>query len=216
VLTLPTFAAFAALTLATAQAQDTQDADADEGTSGGWVTVGAPPTTVETELSDEVWDNLALLPPTKSWEMAIGPTFSDMSYWRGLHGYTGAFPGLGLGLGYGWHKRDHRFGAQITAAMEGPVPLYETFAFEVLPSWDYVSRGVLIGASLGGAVLAHQAMDEDSAVTLAPVVALRLGPSQPWSRLGRRMFVMAEPKLRLVQGYPNATFSVLIGQGRGM
>ena len=76
--------------------------------------------------------------------------------------------------------------------------------------------GADIGASLGGAVLAHQAMDEDSAVTLAPVVALRLGPSQPWSRLGRRMFVMAEPKLRLVQGYPNATFSVLIGQGRGM
>jgi len=84
--------------------------------------------------------------------------------------------------------------------------------------WDWVKHGLALGASLGPAFMLHHAqrtVTEVTDFTVGPMVAVRVGWSQPFSLIGRRLHVIVEPKMRLIDGEFNPTISLQIGAGRG-
>jgi len=85
-------------------------------------------------------------------------------------------------------------------------------------AWDHVNHHLQIGASAGPALLLHDHVGlhgSDVAYGVAPSVDFRIGYSEAWSRVQKRMFVVAEPKLRWIAGRPNWVLGVVIGSGTG-
>jgi hypothetical protein len=91
-------------------------------------------------------------------------------------------------------------------------------------AWDRVGGNVLVGASVGPSLLIHSSqatVRTETDVMLAPMVAVRVGYSKPFSRLGRRFYVVAEPKARWLSGGRNLNPQLdwgavlLVGSGRG-
>jgi hypothetical protein len=170
------------------------------------------------DATQSLFDQLEHMPPRSSYDVSVNVDFGEITYWR-----TQVPPWMGFGarVGGGKHLGDdraHRLGMALGVQLEGPVPEYFTLAFEPQATWDHVSNGVQVGASLGPAVLWHSrvsVIEHESIVGVAPSAALRLGVSQPWSRIARRMFIVAEPRLRWVDDRPNPSVAVVVGSGRG-
>lgn len=167
---------------------------------------------------DELWKALENMPPEWSTEIGLQVSFSDITYWNA---YQPPYLGFGVRWGIGRHvgeKRADRFGGSLGLMVEGPVPIYWSGFLEPLFSWDRVSHNLLVGASIGPAIALHGQqllLGADLTPGFSPMAAVRLGWSQPWSRALRRMYVVAEPRVRLVDGRPNPGVVLLVGSGSG-
>lgn len=161
------------------------------------------------------WEALERLPPSVSWDVAMQVGYGDITYFRVQ---TPPWLGMGLRTAYGTHfGRDNsrRIAGLLTLSFEGPVPQYFTTAIEPALAWDQVRGGLQIGVSAGPTLLLHHALDSPVVPAVTPSLAARVGYSEPFSRVSRRLFVLAEPKLRWVAGRPNWSVAVVVGSGRG-
>ncbi|MFT7519721.1 MAG: hypothetical protein ACI9MC_001864 [Kiritimatiellia bacterium] len=168
---------------------------------------------VVTELPEV---ELKRIPPSYSYDFGAQFGIGDMGWWR-----TEIGPWMHMGLFGSWgihYRGNDRFGPGLALQVEGPVPLQTTVALEPTMRWDRVIGKVGVGASLGGAFMYHYSMKpgvNESAVSGSPVAAVRLGWSQGWTRIGRRLFVVAEPKIRFIKGAPSASVALQIGSCYG-
>lgn len=168
--------------------------------------------------SDDLWKELENLPPRASYDLAVDVSFGDITYWRNR---TGPYLGFGIKTGWGQHlgeSRKTRVGGGAYLGLEGPVPQYFSGVVEPQFTVDRVANHVLLGASLGPSVMFHSTAartGQETTLGLAPMVSGRVGWSQAWSRVARRMFVYVEPKFRVVAGLPSWQAAVVVGSGDG-
>lgn len=158
------------------------------------------------------------MPPRRSWDLSVGVNYTDVTFWRA---YTAPWIGMGLRFGYGSHigeARLNRIAGSVSFSTEGPVPEFYTLALEPSLDWDRVQKGLQIGASIGPAVYLHNRLTltgPETHIGASPWVGARVGWSQPWSRVMRRMFVLVDPKIRVIAGLPSWSVGVAIGSGSG-
>ena len=114
----------------------------------------------------------------------------------------------------------HRLGGSMTGVIEGPMGVHTTMALEPHAAWDWVSSGgVQLGLGIGPALMYHVRADTifvEREVTVNPSVAGRVGWSQPWTRVGRRLFLVLEPKVRYLDGELNPLVALVVGSGGGL
>jgi len=156
------------------------------------------------------------IPPATSYEFAAQVSYGSVAY------FTDRVPnwvGFGFRGAWGKHFGKSRIGASGTATLEGDLTVHTLAVFEPAFVWDYVSEGgLLLGAGVGpafaftdyNATVVHEVGFE-----VAPSAAVRLGWSQTWTRVGRRLFVFAEPKVRMAQGRMTPVVAVAVGSGAG-
>lgn len=157
------------------------------------------------------------LPPSVSYEFAMHFSFGTVTYWRE---FVDAWIGFGGRFAGGKHLGDHRLGGSITGVAEGPIGVHTTLALEPAATWDFVApkSGLQLGFGVGPSLMYHFRNDTTEAerkVTLNPSAAMRIGWSQSWTRVGRRLFIVAEPKIRYVDGEPNPLIALVVGSGSG-
>jgi hypothetical protein len=156
------------------------------------------------------------VPPNTSFEFAIQVSYGTVAYFR-----DSVPPWVGFGIRGGWGKNIglHRFGVAGTVAAEGDIGVHTQLALEPVAAWDYVSRyGLLLGAGVGPAVVytaQTSTVETEYGIDVAPSVSARIGWSQTWSRVGRRIFLFAEPKARLAMGRISPVVAVAVGSGAG-
>ncbi len=196
----PTAFALAALLLApAARAQDD---------AGGTLSAGdLPPPSFEVQR----------IPPSWSYEFGMHFSFGTVTYWRE---YIDAWIGFGGRFAAGKNFGDHRLGGILTGVAEGPIGVHTSLAAEPAVAWDYIAPrlGLQLGLSAGPALMYHFRNDTtagEHATTLNPSAAARFGWSQSWTRVGRRLYVVAEPKIRVVDGKPNPLVALVVGSGVG-
>jgi hypothetical protein len=179
------------------------------------VTLLPPPPPPEEELPIPTL-TIDRIPPNTSYEFAIQVSYGTVAYFR-----ESVPPWVGFGVRGGWGKNFgiNRIGAAGTLAAEGDVGVHTQLSFEPALAWDIVAKpGILFGASAGPAIVwtAENATIEGKYnLDIAPTVAARLGWSQTWSRVGRRLFVFAEPKLRFAKGQVSPVVALAVGSGGG-
>jgi len=167
------------------------------------------------------WDALQKLPPRHAWDLAL-----HVSYGRIAHFHDDTTPWIGFGLRGEWGRvwqSGHRLGPALVFNAEGPIPLYWSASLEPQLAWDWIHRKLLLGASVGPSIMFHLALELSSTKVvfdLAPMAALRIGYSKPWSRIGRRFFVLLEPKGRWLHdtngaGVPDWSVGLVVGSGSG-
>ena len=165
---------------------------------------------------------LKKLPPQTSYDMAMKVTYGAISHFQ-----NDVPPWIGFGFRGGWGRHidgpsggasTHRLGASIGFSMEGPLPLHYNLVLEPMATWDLIQGQVLFGASLGPSLFMHSFLGlkgQESSFGIGPALAVRIGHSQPWTRIGRRVFFLFEPKLRFVEGQFSPLGSIIIGSGWG-
>jgi hypothetical protein len=168
---------------------------------------------------------LERIPPRASYDVAVQFGVHEITYWR-----AEVQPWMGLGFRTSWGPNfgAHRIGPMLNFSAEGPVPVHMTLATEPLLNWDWVmgDGGLGVGAAIGPAILVHHSRSttaESTVVGLAPVAAVRIGYSQGWTRVGRRLFVMLEPRARIIhmpvgieeKWVFNPSLALVVGSGRG-
>ena len=87
-------------------------------------------------------------------------------------------------------------------------------------AWDYINKkGLLVGAGVGPAALYHSKIENGTSVLNQPgfgvSAAARIGWSQSWTRVGRRLYVMVEPKIRVMGDAIGPTAALVVGSGKG-
>ena len=174
-----------------------------------------PSTTAEADAPAPVLFKLDRMPPKFSYDFAIHASFGDVTYFR-----TQVPPWVGFGFRGAWGRNFGvgRVGFQVTAAIEGPVPIHYSASLEPAASIDYIRNNILIGGSLGVSAMLHAELgktETEYTPGVAPALGLRIGWSQSWTRVGRRVFVVLEPKVRYIDGALGPTVSVVVGAGRG-
>jgi hypothetical protein len=176
--------------------------------------LAAPPAlAAETELPEVRLDRI---PPTYSYDFAVLFGMGELGYWREeippwMH--------FGLFTAWGRHLRSgDRIGIGASILAEGPFPLHSTLAFDPVVRWDRVEGKLALGASVGGSLMFHSAQKPggtETGVSASPLVTARIGWSQGFTRVGRRIFVIAEPKLRYMVGQFSPGVSLAVGVGHG-
>ncbi len=156
------------------------------------------------------------VPPNTSFEFAVQVSYGAVAYFQDT-----VPPWIGFGFRGGWGKNfgQHRIGAAGTFTAEGDIGVHTLLALEPSFAWDFVSgKGLLLGAGVGPALMYT---DRNSTVVgergfeFAPSVAARLGWSQTWSRVGRRLFIFIEPKLRVTPEALTPLVAIAVGSGAG-
>ncbi|MCA9566902.1 MAG: hypothetical protein KC656_03630 [Myxococcales bacterium] len=158
-------------------------------------------------------------PPDFSHEVALQLGYGDVTYWKQEVG-----PWVNFGLRIGWGRNipdhhQHRIGVTTVVFAEGPLPVHMSVGVDPQLTWDHIGENNLwIGAGIGGAAM-YSSKDTGSLtekrVTLAPSASVRLGWSQTWSRLGRRLFAGVEPRMRITNGNVGYGAALVIGSGKG-
>ncbi len=159
-------------------------------------------------------------PPDFSYEVGVQASYGVITYWQ-----NEVAPWIGFGIRAGWgrnlpEKYKHRIGANLLLFIEGPMPVHMSIGLEPHLAWDYINdKGMLLGAGIGPAALYHSKIENGTSVFNKPgfgaSAAARIGWSQSWTRVGRRLFVMVEPKVRYMEGNFGPTVQLVIGSGRG-
>jgi hypothetical protein len=155
------------------------------------------------------------IPPTASFDVSVTPSFG---YYAHNTGRPIPWVGMAIRSAAGIHRGENRWGGAVSVGFEGEVPMHFNVTLEPQITWDRVSGGLLLGASVGPSFLVHGAYglkDTEYAASLAPAAAVRVGWSQPWTRVGRRMFVYLEPRVRYAQGQLAPTGMLAVGSGWG-
>ena len=159
------------------------------------------------------------LPPHESGEFAVQMGYGTVTFFRDQ-----VQPWIGFGFRGGWGRHlgemgRHRLGASLTTVAEGPVGVHSTFGVEPAFAWDFVgAEGLLLGAGVGPSFMWFIKTDRVAAERdrrLVPAGTVRLGWSQTYSRIGRRLFVFVEPKCRIIDGVLNPVVVLAVGSGMG-
>ncbi len=160
---------------------------------------------------------LEVLNPKVSYEFGVHMSFGTVSYWRE---YFPAYVGMGIRFSAGRNFGNHRFGGVLTGNVEGPFGVFSSTSIEPAVAWDYITPfNMQLGAHVVPSVMLHTDntnIVRESEVTLNPVVAVRAGYSQKWTRLQRRLYVLAEPKARIINGIPDYGVALVVGSGSGI
>lgn len=156
------------------------------------------------------------VPPRTSFEFAVHVSYGQVAY------FTDAVPswiGFGMRAGWGRNLGLHRLGATGTLTAEGDFGVHTLVAFEPTLTWDFVSPGgILLGVGAGPALMythTQATVQTEQAFKVAPTVAGRVGWSQMWSRVGRRLFVFVEPKVRFTPEGVTPLVALGVGSGGG-
>jgi hypothetical protein len=167
---------------------------------------------------DDFFADLDQIPPAVTAEMGVRVGYGEVAAFKGQ---IPPWIGFGLHGGMGWHvgqTRHHRFGPALDLSVEGPFPEFYSVTLQPSAAWDHVDHHLLVGASLG-LLLGYNShlliVGNDTSFAVGPALSARIGWSQRWSRVMRRMYVAAEPRVRLVGGKPAVDVSVVVGSGRG-
>ncbi len=156
------------------------------------------------------------IPPSSSYEFAVQVSYGQVAYHRAT---VGSWVGFGFRGAWGKNFGIHRLGFSGTLTSEGDLGIHTLLAFEPKLEYDVVTPGgLLLGAGAGPALMYWadaSSIDVERDFGAAPAAAARVGWSQTWSRIGRRIFVFAEPKVRYVQGEPDVLVAVAVGSGQG-
>lgn len=176
----------------------------------------------DVEEDEDIWAILENIPARSAWDVAVHASYGNMGYWADK---SGPYIGFGLRGTYGWIiGGKNRIGPSLGLSLEGPIPIYTTVALEPQFAWDRVSNGLVVGASAGPSFLYHSAeatIRTERAVSVAPMASFRVGYSKPFSRLGRRFFIVVEPKGRYIvsdnggDAFPDLSVLLSVGSGRG-
>ena len=160
------------------------------------------------------------VPPSTSFEFAVQVSYGMVPYFR-----SEVPPWIGFGFRGGWGKNFglNRIGVNGTFSAEGDFGVHTVLDLEPHLAWDLVTPGgLLLGAGAGPAFVYTQAnstvtTERDFAV--APAAVARIGWSQTWSRVGRRLFVFLEPKVRVMseggETYLSPVVALAVGSGGG-
>jgi hypothetical protein len=156
------------------------------------------------------------IPPNTSFEFAIEASYGQVAYFR-----DSVPPWIGFGFRAGWGKNFgvNRFGFAGTLTSEGAFGVHTQLGFEPELAWDMVSmKGVLLGLGASPALIwtiDDTTVNVQRSLNLAPTVDARIGWSQTWSRVGRRLFLFLEPKVRFVGDVASPQVMVGVGSGSG-
>lgn len=160
------------------------------------------------------------IPPRYSYELAMQVSYGEVAFFQET-----VPPWVGYGIRGGWGKNwgVHRLGVAGTFAAEGELGINTFLSVEPAVAYDLVAAGdkggIQVGASVGGAlgyaVTRVTVVDEAGGFVAAPAAAVRLGWSQGWTRVGRRLFVFVEPKVRLASDGLAPVVAVAVGSGGG-
>ncbi len=168
------------------------------------------------ESLPELTFDVERFPPSVSYEFGMHFSLGTLSYWED---YLPGWIGFGARFGAGKHFGNHRIGGLLTGVVEGPIGVYTSFAAEPHVTWDHVgNNNIQVGFGAGPALMYHVRADTivgERAVTVNPSVAARFGWSQTWTKVGRRMYLLAEPKVRMINGTPNVVGALVVGSGGG-
>lgn len=162
-------------------------------------------------------------PASFSWDISLQGSFGEITYWK-----DEVQPWIGVGLRFSWGKNftetgAHRIGLSVQLFLEGPAPVHMTTGLEPMLAWDYIApSGFWVGLGAGVGALYHvKAISQanSSANTSTPGFGLagaaRLGYSQTFSRIGRRLFIGVEPKVRWMDGRVGLLAQLMVGSGQG-
>lgn len=156
------------------------------------------------------------IPPRTSFEFAVHVSYGQVAY------FTDAVPSwIGFGMRGGWGRNFglHRIGGTATITAEGDFGVHTLAVLEPALTWDFVSqKGLLLGASAGPALMyTHEqsTVNVEQGFEFAPSAAARIGWSQTWSRVGRRLFVFLEPKVRFTPEGITPLVAIAVGSGGG-
>lgn len=157
------------------------------------------------------------LPPDWSFEGGVQFGYGSTPVWDE---YVASWIGMGLRGGAGINfGPGHRLGALVSASVEGPIGVHMSVLLEPMANWDYIAQnGLAVGAGIGPGVLYSQRNETvfaERLVNASGAAAARVGWSQTFSRVGRRLFVYAEPRVRLVTGEEDLKPSVVVVFGSG-
>lgn len=156
------------------------------------------------------------VPPNTSFEFAVQVSYGSVAYFQ-----DAVPPWIGFGFRGGWGKNlgVHRLGVGGTFTAEGDFGVHTLLALEPTATWDFVSPGgLLLGAGAGPALMytnRNATVETVSSFEIAPSVVARIGWSQTWSRVGRRLFIFVEPKLRFTGESYTPLVAVAVGSGAG-
>ena len=156
------------------------------------------------------------IPPSTSYEFAVQVSYGQVSYFRDT-----VPPWVGFGLRGAWGKNFglHRIGGQLSFTSEGDMGIHTLLVTEPALAYDLVTPfGMQLGVSGGPALMYwsdNSTQINERAFGVGPSVAARVGWSQTWTRVGRRLFVFAEPKLRIAGGSADVLVAVAVGSGAG-
>jgi hypothetical protein len=159
------------------------------------------------------------IPPRYSYEMALQVSYGEVAFFQET-----VPPWVGFGFRGGWGKNFgmQRIGLAGGFAAEGELGVNTLLTLEPAVAWDYVTPGekggLQIGASVGGAVgyaASAVTVDTESSFVAAPSASVRIGWSQGWTRVGRRLFVFLEPKVRFASDGPAPVVALAVGSGGG-
>jgi hypothetical protein len=175
----------------------------------------APPPPPEDDLPIPTL-TIERIPPSTSFEFAVQVSYGEVAYFKSEVG-----PWVGFGFRGGWGKNFgvHRLGVAALATAEGDLGIHTQLGLEPSANWDFVSaKGVLLGAGVGPAIIftsENDTVQAERGLEVAPVASARIGWSQTWSRVGRRLFVYLEPKARVVNGSVSPVVALAVGSGAG-
>lgn len=169
------------------------------------------------EVVDELPEvELKRIPPVYSYDFGLQLGVADITYFRDE---VPPWATYGFFASWGWHPRGNdRIGPGLAVMVEGPLPLHYSASFEPSFRWDRIMGKLTVGAAIGPAFMIHSKATElgpEIGFTPAPMVAARVGWSEGWTRVGRRLFIVAEPKVRLIAGDVNYGITLQVGSGQG-
>ena len=156
------------------------------------------------------------IPPSSSYEFAVQVSYGQVSYHRDV---VPPWVGFGFRAGGGKNFGLHRIGAAGVFASEGDLGIHTLLVLEPSVTYDLITPGgLLVGASVGPSFMywadaSTIVVENDFGV--GPAAAARVGWSQTWSRIGRRLFAFVEPKVRYANGSTDVVLAAAIGSGVG-
>lgn len=160
---------------------------------------------------------LEVLNPRFSYEFGVHMSFGTVSYWRE---YFPGYVGMGIRFSAGRNFGNHRFGGVLTGNVEGPFGVFSSTSIEPAAGWDLITPfNMQVGAHVGPSFMLHtdnSNIVRESELTINPTLAVRAGYSQNWTRLQRRLYVLAEPKVRVINGSPDFGVALVVGSGSGL
>lgn len=201
--------------IAWAPAAFAQSGEDGEGTTSPTTTINAPLPPPEDDLPIPTL-TIDRVPPRTSFEFAVHVSYGQVAY------FTDSVPSwIGFGFRGGWGRNFglHRIGATGTVTAEGDFGVHTLVGFEPHLTWDFVSpQGLLLGVGVGPALMyTHEqvTVEVEQGFQLAPSASARIGWSQTWSRVGRRLFVFLEPKVRWTPEGITPLVALGVGSGGG-